>query len=294
MTSRTSAIEHPVRRLLIALPEPYDTAREHYEILVPEVDSARFHELESWQAILDFAAINAPHHFMRYATTDITQTMALSPSSWNATAYLMGNHTIAERMLRHDPSAMLHAPLRTLLYADTDGDTKFAVDQPSLLFASYGNPDIAAVGEELDGLLAALVELLGGDVPDQLRGLLGTGERLFPFLFRNGNVEIGPIPKDTPVSLLTSIDLLGADLPENERKAHLEKLLNLLEQMKRELKRKNDVFASQEVMRSLLAISKCPDYVINKGHYFGTNLFPEEPGLSADQKRDLIGFLKTM
>jgi len=31
MTSRTSAIEHPVRRLLIALPEPYDTAREHYE-----------------------------------------------------------------------------------------------------------------------------------------------------------------------------------------------------------------------------------------------------------------------
>jgi uncharacterized protein (DUF302 family) len=82
----------------------------------------------------------------------------------------MGNHTIAERMFRHDPSAMLHAPLRTLLYADTDGDTKLAVDQPSLLFASYGNPDIAALGNELDGLLAALVELLGGDVPDQLRG----------------------------------------------------------------------------------------------------------------------------
>ena len=47
-------------------------------------------------------------------------------------------------------------------------------------------------------------------------------------------------------------------------------------------------------MRSLLAISKCPDYVINKGHYFGTNLFPDEPGLSDDEKRDLIGFLKTM
>jgi hypothetical protein len=68
------------------------------------------------------------------------------------------------------PVGHLHAPLRTLLYADTDGDTKLAVDQPSLLFASYGNPDIAAVGNELDGLLAALVELLGGDVPDQLRG----------------------------------------------------------------------------------------------------------------------------
>ena len=130
--------------------------------------------------------------------------------------------------------------------------------------------------------------------PTHLRGLLGIGERLFPFLFRNGNVEIGPIPKDTPVSLLTSIDLLGVDLPENERKAHLDKLVNLLEQMKRELKRKNDVFASQEVMRSLLEMSKCPDYVINKGHYFGTNLFPDEPGLSDAEKRDLIGFLKTM
>jgi len=43
-------------------------------------------------------------------------------------------------MFRHDPSVMLHAPLRTLLYADADGDTKLAVDQPSLLFASYDNP----------------------------------------------------------------------------------------------------------------------------------------------------------
>ena len=146
MTSRTSAIEHPVRRLLIALPEPYDAAREHYETLVPEVDSARFHELESWQAVLDFGAINAHHHFLRYAATEVTQTMALSPSRWNSTAYLMGNHTIAERMFRHDPSAMLHAPLRTLLYADTDAP-KLAVDQPSLQFTSYGNPDIAAVGE---------------------------------------------------------------------------------------------------------------------------------------------------
>jgi uncharacterized protein (DUF302 family) len=80
----------------------------------------------------------------------------------------MGNHTIAERMFRHDPSVMLHAPLRTLLYVDTDGDTKLAVDQPSLLFASYDNPDIASVGKELDDLLVKLIELLGGKIPHQL------------------------------------------------------------------------------------------------------------------------------
>ena len=44
----------------------------------------------------------------------------------------------------------------------------------------------------------------------------------------------------------------------------------------------------------MLEMSKCPDYVINKGHYFGTSLMTEEPGLSDAEKRDLIGFLKTM
>jgi hypothetical protein len=138
------------------------------------------------------------------------------------------------------------------------------------------------------------VRVPAGYIPDGLRGLLGIGQRLFPFLFRNGSVEIGPIPKDTPVSLLTSIDVLGLDLPEAQRQEHLKKLTRLLGQMKRELKRKSDIFASQEVMRTMLDMSKCPDYVINKGHYFGTNLLPEEPGLSDQDKRDLIGFLKTM
>ncbi|MFJ2721580.1 DUF302 domain-containing protein [Streptomyces sp. NPDC087437] len=168
MTTETAFIDHPARRLVVALPDPYDTAREHYEALVPEVDLPRFFQMASWQATLELAEINAPHGFMRYYRSDITAVMAGSPSSWKATQYLMGNHTIAERMFRHDPSVMVHAPLRTLLYADPDGDTKLAVDQPSLLFASYGNPRIVDVGRELDALLARLITLLGGDAPPQL------------------------------------------------------------------------------------------------------------------------------
>ncbi|MDT5348412.1 MAG: hypothetical protein QOH91_1699 [Mycobacterium sp.] len=38
-----------------------------------------------------------------------------SPSFWKATEYLMGNHTIAECIFRHDPAVMLHAPLRTVV-----------------------------------------------------------------------------------------------------------------------------------------------------------------------------------
>jgi hypothetical protein len=153
------------------------------------------------------------------------------------------------------------------------------------LFTSL-NIDGPGVGWIQRTTAESYIKVPAGYVPDQLRGLLGTGERLFPFLFRNGNVEIGPIPKDTPVSLVTSLDLTGADLPEAQRKEQLKKLAGLLGQVQRELKRKNDIFSSQEVMKAMLDMSKCPDYVINKGHYFGTSLFPDEPGLSDDEKRD--------
>jgi hypothetical protein len=50
------------------------------------------------------------------------------------------------------------------LYADPDGDTKPGVDQPAC--CSYHNPEIAAVGRELDALLARLIGLLGRDGVD--------------------------------------------------------------------------------------------------------------------------------
>jgi hypothetical protein len=48
------------------------------------------------------------------------------------------------------------------LYADPD--TKLAVDQPAC--CSHHNPEIAAVGRELDALLARLIGLLGRDGVD--------------------------------------------------------------------------------------------------------------------------------
>ena len=167
-TSGIRATEHPVRRLDVALPLPYDRAVRRYEELVPAADLARFGQLATWDAVLELAEINAPHGFMIYWRADVTAMMAGSPSGWKCTEYLMGNHTIAERMCRHDRAAMLHAPLRTVIYADTEGNTRFAVDQPSTLFASYDNPAIAEVGRELDRLVANLLTKLGAPVPEEL------------------------------------------------------------------------------------------------------------------------------
>jgi hypothetical protein len=43
----------------------------------------------------------------------------------------------------------------------------------------------------------------------------------------------------------------------------------------------------------LLAVSICPNYVVNRGHYFGTIFLPEELPLSDTEKRGLLKFIKT-
>jgi len=77
----------------------------------------------------------------------------------------MGSVTIAERMFRHDPRAMLYAPLRTVIWDDADERAWFTVDQPSAQFGSFGIPAVSAVGIELDRKLAALLEALRVEVP---------------------------------------------------------------------------------------------------------------------------------
>ena len=44
----------------------------------------------------------------------------------------------------------------------------------------------------------------------------------------------------------------------------------------------------------MLSLSKCPDFVVNRGHYFGTSFFKEEPALGDEDKRALIEFVKTL
>jgi len=113
-------------------------------------------------------------------------------------------------------------------------------------------------------------------------------------LFRDGSLQIGPIPKGTPVNLLASVDLMGADLPAGkERIDHVKKLVDLLGEAKRDLKQGKNFFENQAVMDAMLSLSKCRDFVVNSGHYFGTNLQADEPGLGDADKRSLIAFLKT-
>ncbi len=79
--------------------------------------------------------------------------------------------------------------------------------------------------------------------------------------------KIGPIPKGTPVNLLTNIDFESSKLD----------LAKLLLKMKADLKAvegKSEQEAAEvfkNLVPDLLQVSKCPDFVVNKGHYFGTS-----------------------
>ncbi len=80
----------------------------------------------------------------------------------------MGNHTIAERMYRYEPSILLYAPLHTAVWGQPEGPAYFTFDRPSDQFGSYDRPEIAAVGRELDEKLAVLIDHLGLPVPPAL------------------------------------------------------------------------------------------------------------------------------
>ncbi|MGI8991263.1 MAG: hypothetical protein ACR2I2_16995 [Bryobacteraceae bacterium] len=140
-----------------------------------------------------------------------------------------------------------------------------------------------------------------GYVPDNLRGLIGLGGRIFPSFFGGGGIEIGPIPAGTPVGLLTNLNVLADDSDLLGHVDHDRKVLDLALRIKNDLLALGDnpsdddarrVFAN--VVNPLMDLSKCPDYIVNRGHYFGTDYLQEEPGLSDGEKRALIEFLKTM
>jgi hypothetical protein len=128
-----------------------------------------------------------------------------------------------------------------------------------------------------------------------LRPLVRLSRRLFPFIGGDGSsIRVGPFPKGFPIGLITNIDMLGEDLSPELRKEHRRKLLRLVKRVIRELKGTRDFEAAFAALADdMLAVSKCKDLVVNKGHYFGTAYFKEEPGLSDDDKRALIAFLKT-
>jgi hypothetical protein len=168
MTSSTES--RTVRRLTIDIDAPFDDFRARYEEAVPAYDlAARLPQFSSWEAVVEDAERAAPDRgFLRFGSIDASPGFSIAGHKARAVIYLMGNHTIAETMYRHNPGILLYAPLRLCLYEDLGGQAHLSIDQPSDQFGSFGNPDIAATGRLLDQKLADLLKGLGVAVPEGL------------------------------------------------------------------------------------------------------------------------------
>jgi hypothetical protein len=101
-----------------------------------------------------------------------------------------------------------------------------------------------------------------------------------------GDLALGPIPKGTPINLLANINT-ETDPAELARLGlKIKRVLKEIDQRSLDDQTASDLMR-RELGPDLLRLSKSPDFVEDRGHYFGTHLADED-------KRALIEFLKTL
>jgi hypothetical protein len=217
-------------------------------------------------------------------------------SLWSTAPFLL-NNTVDERAFVQDPSVdarmrVFQASIEQMLWPEkrahdaqlgdkTSGDPIYVIDrttQPSK------------------------ISMPADYVPATLRPLSAQLHRLAPALFdADGGVTIGPFPKGLPVNILANLQPLSESSDPIEKLRHVERLVQLLVDLKVYLATLPPNATDEQMVKeigekmgpALLALNKCPDFEVNRGHYFGTGQVGGEPPLSDSDKLALIEFLKT-
>ena len=220
-------------------------------------------------------------------------------SLWSTAPYLLNNS-----IGKFDPSPSVHArmgsfqdAIEEMLWPEKrDKDRVLRDKVPGVIDRTTATSYLRVPKGFLPEFLQDIVELEEHILPDV---------QVLPPIFKESGLEIGPIPKGTPVNLLANLNMLPDDAGVIEKFTHKRKIVKLLIKVKKALKalppdatdeQARQVFLEKDLVEPLLELSKCNDFVVNRGHYFGTNLLNKdenEPGLSDDDKRALIEFLKT-
>ncbi len=160
------------RRISVELDDDFDTAVAKYEQAAPPYPAVRFAQLAAartpWADIVRLTKELTPFGFLIYNKSPADMLMSLAGHQTRCVVYLMGNHVKAEAMYRHDPTAMLYVPMRTIITKSGGTKTRFSFDQPSSQLDSLNTPSIATTGREIDRQLATLLTHLDWPVPSCL------------------------------------------------------------------------------------------------------------------------------
>ena len=202
-------------------------------------------------------------------------------SMWSTAPFLLNNS-----IGKFDPSPSVQARM---------GSFQDSITQ--LLWPEKRDKD-PVFGDKVPGVIdrttvTSWLRIPTGYLPDVIRNTKDFLQLIDPNLFDAGGLEIGPIPAGTPVDLIANFEPLPPTGGFGERLAHdkavVKAVFTLVHDLKALPKNATDAEARKvfaNVGEQLYALSKCPDYVVNRGHYFGASL-------SDADKNALIAYLKT-
>ncbi len=145
-----------------------------------------------------------------------------------------------------------------------------------------------------------------GFAPPVVKRWKGLLHRLAPWAVTDkGGIELGPFPRDFPINALLNTKLLPDNDEDISLWAHGWQLAKAGPTLLRTVKglggrcsaddladpqvqaEAAEVIAENKMIDALVGLSKCPDYVVNKGHTFGADL-------NEADREALIAFLKRL
>jgi hypothetical protein len=136
------------------------------------------------------------------------------------------------------------------------------------------------LGRERRGLARGLFAVLA-------LAALGTGVLAHRFIEgKSVGLAVGPIPQGTPVNLLMNMNPEAVLTDQIQAVGGLVRAMLLVRRDGLEGRAAQKVF-DDEAASALLRVSKCPDFVLDRGHWFGESL-------TDAQKQELKAYLKTL
>jgi hypothetical protein len=210
-------------------------------------------------------------------------------SVWSSAPYLLNNSV---GPFNGDPSV--------------DGRMKsFQASIEQMLWPEKRDKD-PVLGDKIPGVIdrttqRSSVTIPAGFQPGFLKPLRDTLNKIAPNLVNAaGDITIGPIPAGVPVDLLANLRPLPESNNPLDIAAQGVNLAKLVVSIDLDLATMPKDTTDEQLRAKfanlaapMMALNKCPDFVVNRGHYFGTGMFTEEPALSDSDKQALIAFIKT-
>jgi uncharacterized protein (DUF302 family) len=141
-----------VEHIRIDSRKPYDVVRATLEKL-PRFDDrirALLHYGETARVKAELESLECGAGLVIFSTAHHGDWLQILSRRRNAVQYVIGNVLIATQMTQHHLAAGLYAPLRIILYENTNGLATLEYDRPSSLFGQYGDERVTAVAQALD------------------------------------------------------------------------------------------------------------------------------------------------